>query len=102
MDILTVATLSERGVNALGAPIIIVFSGSLIPLPLLPEWMQPFLHFQPFAGLLDIPFRIYSGHLGGLEATVGLANQLVWSLVMMALGHLLMSRVMTRLQVQGG
>jgi ABC-2 type transport system permease protein len=102
MDILTVVTLSERGVNALGAPIIIVFSGSLIPLPLLPEWMQPFMHLQPFAGLLDIPFRIYSGHLAGMEAALGLANQLVWSLVMVALGQLLMSRAMTRLQVQGG
>src|SRR5215211_103554 len=58
MDIATVATLSERGVNALVGPIVIVFSGSLIALPLYPDWLQPALRLQPFAGLLDTPFRI--------------------------------------------
>ena len=50
MDIITVATLSERGVNSLIGPIIIVFSGNLIPLPLFPEWMQPALRVPAVRG----------------------------------------------------
>src|SRR5688500_7658138 len=65
LDIMTVAALSDRGVNSVIGPIAIVLSGSLVPLPLFPEWMQPFLAFQPFAGLVDTPFRIYGGHLTG-------------------------------------
>jgi ABC-2 type transport system permease protein len=97
-----VATLSDRGVNSLIGPIIIVFSGALVPLPLFPDWMQPALRLQPFAGLLDIPLRIYSGHLGAPDALAALARQAVWVIVLVALGRLLMARVMSRLQAQGG
>ena len=102
LDIVTVATLSDRGVNTVIGPIVIVLSGNLVPLPLLPDWLQPLLALQPFAGLVDTPFRIYSGHLAGAAALVALARQAVWTLILIALGRLLMTRVMARVQVQGG
>jgi ABC-2 type transport system permease protein len=102
MDALTVATLSDRGVNMLVGPLIIVFSGSLIPLPLFPEWLQPILRNQPFAGLMDTPFRIYSGHLAAAGGAFALARQAVWVVVLVLAGRGLMARVMARLQTQGG
>jgi ABC-2 type transport system permease protein len=102
LDILTVAALSDRGVNSVIGPIAIVLSGSLIPLPLFPEWMQPVLALQPFAGLVDTPFRIYGGHLAGSAALAALAGQAIWTLLLIALGRVLMTRVMARIQVQGG
>lgn len=102
MDVMTVAALSERGVNALIGPIVIVFSGSLVPLPLFPDWLQPALRLQPFAGLLDVPLRIYAGHLALPGALAGLARQAAWVVVLAVLGRLLMARVMARLQAQGG
>ena len=102
LDVLVVMTLSERGVNILVAPLSIVFSGSLIPLPLLPEWLQPFMQYQPFAGLLDIPLRIYSGHLAGWSAIAALGRQAIWAFLLVALGRSLMRRAMARLQMQGG
>jgi ABC-2 type transport system permease protein len=102
MDVLTVATLSDRGVNSLAGPLIIILSGSLIPLPLFPEWMQPLLRLQPFAGLLDTPMRIYGGHLGGTEAIAALVRQVVWAVLLVLLGRMLMARFMAKLQVQGG
>jgi ABC-2 type transport system permease protein len=102
LDLLVVATLSERGVNTFVAPLSIVFSGSLVPLPLLPEWLQPVMRNQPFAGLLDIPVRIYGGHLAGLAALESLARQAFWVLVLVAIGRALTVRVMSRLQTQGG
>jgi ABC-2 type transport system permease protein len=55
MDILTVATLSDRGVNTVIGPLVIVLCGNLIPLPLFPDWLQPMLALQPFAGLVTRP-----------------------------------------------
>ena len=102
MDVLTVATLSDKGVNSLAGPLIIILSGSLIPLPLFPEWMQPLLRLQPFAGLLDTPLRIYGGHLGGTDAVAALGRQAVWVVLLVMLGRMLMARIMAKLQVQGG
>ena len=102
MDTLAVATLSDRGVNTLVGPLIIVFSGSLVPLPLFPEWMQRGLALQPLAGLIDVPMRIYSGSLIGMPAVAGLVRQAVWVVVLAVVGRALMARVMRRLQAQGG
>jgi ABC-2 type transport system permease protein len=102
MDVLTVATLSDRGVNTLIGPLIIVFSGSLVPLPLFPDWTQTALRLQPFAGLLDTPFRIYTGHLETAGALAALVRQAAWVLVLIGIGRSLMARVMARLQAQGG
>lgn len=102
IDVLVVATLSERGANTFVAPIAIVFSGNLVPLPLLPDWLQPLVRHQPFAGLLDFPLRIYSGQLAGQAALGALEQQVIWVLVLVALGRVLMARVMARLQIQGG
>ena len=102
MDVLTVATLSDRGVNSLAGPVIVILSGSLLPLPLYPDWMQPILRNQPFAGLLDTPLRIYSGHLAGTDALAALGRQGVWVILLVILGRALMARFMATLQVQGG
>lgn len=102
IDVLVVATLSERGANTFVAPIAIVFSGNLVPLPLLPDWLQPLVRHQPFAGLLDFPLRIYSGQLAGQAALGALEQQVIWVFVLVALGRVLMARVMARLQIQGG
>jgi len=102
LDLLVVATLSERGVNTFVAPFAIVFSGNLIPLPLLPEWLQPAMRYQPFAGLLDFPLRIYSGHLAGSDSYGALARQAVWVIIFVVVGRVLATRVMARLQTQGG
>lgn len=102
LNLAAVRLLDERGVNALTSSVIIVFSGNLLPLPLFPDWMQGFLFVQPFAGMLDIPVRIYSGDLTGSRALSGLALQAGWTLAFVALGRLWMRQVMGRLQMQGG
>jgi ABC-2 type transport system permease protein len=101
-NIVVAASLNERGVNAVLTPLVIVFSGSLLPLNFYPDALQPLLHLQPFAGLVDIPFRIYFGNLTGGAALQGLALQAGWAVVLIGLGRLTMERVMRRLEMQGG
>lgn len=102
LDILVAATLSDRGVNTLATPLVFTLSGMVVPLPMFPDWLQPVLFAQPFAGLADIPFRIYSGDLAGSAALAGVLLQAGWSLVLTVLGRQLIGLTMARLQVQGG
>jgi ABC-2 type transport system permease protein len=101
-NIVVVASLNERGVNAILSPLVIVFSGSLLPLNFYPDAWQPFLHLQPLAGIVDIPFRIYFADLSGTAALQGLALQAGWTVVLIGIGRLAMERVMRKLEMQGG
>ena len=101
-NVVVAASLNERGVNAVLMPLVVVLSGSLVPLDFFPDVLHPFLHFQPLAGLVDIPFRIYFGDLHGLAALQGLALQAGWALALIVLGRAAMARMMRRLEMQGG
>ena len=102
LNIAAAAALNERGINALAAPVVIVFSGNLLPLALLPDAWQTALLLQPFAGVVDIPARLYFGLLGGPQALAALGLQCAWIALLVALGHVFMGRTMRRLEVQGG
>jgi ABC-2 type transport system permease protein len=96
------ASLNARGVNALAAGPVILLSGNLLPLGLFPDWAQVALLAQPFAGLLDIPLRIYFGMLDGPAALAGLGVQAFWIAALIALGRAWLARVLRSLEMQGG
>jgi ABC-2 type transport system permease protein len=95
-------TVSGEGISRFAPPMIMFFSGMIIPLPLFPDWTQPVLYALPFRGLIDTPFRLYLGHLAGTPALVAIAQQLLWIAVLITLGRLTLSRGLHRLVVQGG
>lgn len=102
LHIATAAAVNERGVNAVAVPLVVVFSGNLVPLSLLPPGWQAALLWQPLAGVLDIPARIYLGQ-GGLDGmAAGLALQAGWVALGVMAGRWAMARVLLRLDVQGG
>jgi len=102
INILVVVLVTDRGPSLLASQIVTLLSGILVPLPFFPASMRAVLFFQPFAGLADIPFRIYSGALAGGLAFAGLVQMTIWIGLLIAIGHALLGRVMGRLQVQGG
>jgi ABC-2 type transport system permease protein len=90
------------GVFIVATALVSLFSGLLVPLPLLPDWAQPVLRWLPFAGIMDLPFRIYNGHIAFAGLALVLARQLGWTLAIAALGRWLLARGMRRVVVQGG
>jgi len=102
LNIGTAASLNARGVNALAAAPTILLSGNLLPLSLFPDWLQTALLLQPFAGLLDIPLRIYFGALEGTAALGFLGVQLLWLMALVALGRWWLGGVLRSLEMQGG
>jgi ABC-2 type transport system permease protein len=101
-SVLLLWTISGRGATALMTACTMLFSGMIIPLPLFPDWAQPALNVLPFRGLVDVPFRLYLGHLSPAEAPFLLAHQLLWTAALVLLGRWLLRRARRRLVVQGG
>ena len=95
-------TLSSTGWNAILPLAAWICSGMVVPLPYLPHWAQAVLELLPFAGLIDTPFRIYSGHLAGLEALRALLVQAAWVVALVTAGHRLMAVGIRKVVIQGG
>jgi len=79
-----------------------VLSGGYLPLQLWPDFMQRFLLYQPFAGICDIPARLYIGSMPLNQAWFGMAVQLFWSVIFILLGKFIMKRKLRTVTLQGG
>jgi ABC-2 type transport system permease protein len=95
-------TISGEGISRLAPALIFFFSGIVIPLPLFPDWMQPFVAALPIRGLLDTPLRIYTAHLAGADAAAALMHQFAWVFALVIAGRALLARGLRNLVVQGG
>ena len=79
-----------------------VLSGGYLPLQLWPDFMQTFLYYQPFAGFMDIPLRLYLGLMPPSQALSAMLLQLGWTAAFIVLGNLLMRRHLRSVVIQGG
>jgi ABC-2 type transport system permease protein len=102
MHIALIWTLSGRGFNAIMTGLVTFFSGMVVPLPLFPDWLQGALYWQPFRGLADVPFRIYSGNIALADAPFEIALQLTWAIAIVRIGIAVLARAQARIVVQGG
>jgi ABC-2 type transport system permease protein len=74
----------------------------IVPLPLLPDWAQPIVQALPFAGLIDLPFRVFTGHIPADAVLSVLRHQILWTIALVLFGRWLLSRAMHHVVVQGG
>jgi ABC-2 type transport system permease protein len=95
-------TLSGEGLNTIFPTVLIIFSGMIVPLPLFPDWLQPILQALPFSGLIDRPFRLFTGNLPPEALWSGLLHQGFWIVVMALLGRSLVHHGAKKLVIQGG
>jgi ABC-2 type transport system permease protein len=95
-------TISGEGVSILLAATVTVFSGLVLPLPLYPDWARTALMVMPFAGVMDLPFRLYTGDLPSAAVGWVLLHQTLWTAALVLLGRWLLRIGMRRVVVQGG
>jgi ABC-2 type transport system permease protein len=95
-------TTSGDGLMRLTPALSSTLSGQILPLSLFPDSIQPLLKFLPFSGMVDAPYRFWSG--GNPPEAIGgvLLHQLLWTLCFVLLGRFLLRRGMQRLVVAGG
>lgn len=95
-------TVSGQGISIAMFAASMIFSGMIVPLPLMPDWAQTALALQPFRGICDAPYRIYAGNIPASGVLGVLAHQLIWTAIIVTLGLALLERGRRRLVVQGG
>lgn len=95
-------TISPQGWRMVLTGAVDFLSGKLLPLSFFPKKYLAILELSPFAYMLDVPFRIYSGDLAGGEVYPCIAKQIFWLAALMLLGVVIWKRAEKRIVIQGG
>ncbi|WP_336773468.1 ABC transporter permease [Paenibacillus sp. MMO-58] len=95
-------TMSPVGSTLVIAVIGEFLAGMIIPVPLMPSWMQAVTYALPFRWTADFPFRVYSGQIPQSEAIWGILIQFVWLAALILLGRWCLKRALRQVVVQGG
>lgn len=82
--------------------IIMILSGSLIPIWFFPETVQRVLNFLPFIYIYQVPIGIYIGRTSPMDARWQLLFQLFWCCMFLFCFILIQKKVRGKLMVQGG
>lgn len=99
---LTFYVVDPRGIITLFPAVSELLGGDLLPLPFFPEKLRRFAELSPFGALQNVPLRVFGGDIAGGEIAVTVALQLLWCLVVTAVGYLLMRRGLRRTVIAGG
>lgn len=94
--------LAGEGIRWLVFPAVSLLSGLILPLPLFPDWLQPVLQALPFRGMLDVPCRIWTGHIPTAAAAGEIARQFLWAGALAVAGRAVAARGVRRLTIAGG
>lgn len=100
--ILAFFTISPQGLKMFLTSAVEFFSGSIVPLPFLPEPLKIILELLPFAGMQNVPLRIYGGDLAGREMLQAITLQSFWLIAMILFGKLLCKKAENHIVLQGG
>jgi len=79
-----------------------IASGLLLPLTFFPDWFRWILEALPFQAIAYIPLRFYLGKYNQQEVLTLLGTQLIWALLLIAVGALLWQSARNKLVIQGG
>lgn len=95
-------TISPLGWRMVLTGAVDFLSGNIIPLPFFPKKYLFLLELSPFAYMQNVPFRIYSGDLGGGAVYLCILKQIFWLVTLMLFGIILWKRAEKRVVLQGG
>ncbi|NIK71858.1 ABC transporter permease [Paenibacillus sp. BK720] len=95
-------TMSPVGSTLVIAVLGEFLAGMIIPVPLMPNWMQAVTYALPFRWTADFPFRVYSGQIPQSEAVWGILIQFIWLAALILLGRWCLKRALRQIVIQGG
>lgn len=90
------------GISMVKEALLSFVTGQLIPLSFFPKVVQKVFDFMPFSSMVYSPVMIYLGKYSGNELGFVLARQVIWVVILYALGSFIWKRVTKRLIVLGG
>jgi ABC-2 type transport system permease protein len=80
----------------------LLLSGRLVPMPLMPDWVENVARFLPFQWTFFFPIESLVGDLSTAELLRGLAIQLLWILIGLAIFRLAWRHAIRRYSAVGG
>ena len=94
--------MNPVGIRAISAALSDFLGGHIIALPFFPDGFRQVAELLPFAAMQNMPLRIYSGNIAGIDAVYGIIFQVFWLIVLITLGKLWMKTSLMKVIVQGG
>ena len=77
-------------------------AGELVPVALLPVFIQKGTYYLPFRLVCDLPFRLYSNNIGISEGLFGVGLQIIWIIILFIIGNMIVKSALKKVFVQGG
>jgi len=102
VNVLAFWILDYRGVIGLATVFWTFFSGSVVPLAILPGGLRTLAELSPFAGMLQVPIDVFLEQQRGLALAGALALQAAWAVLLLAAGRALLGAATRRFVAQGG
>lgn len=100
--VIVLKTLNEKGVSNILTTIGDILSGIAIPIPFLPDVIGNISSLLPFQYVSDLPFRIYIGNITGTEILTGISMQIIWTILIILISHIMLTNSLKRVVAQGG
>jgi len=82
--------------------VILLLSGSFVPLWFFPSWAQAISNFLPFQYIYQMPLGMLIGKYKGVESLKKLLFQILWVIVFAIIAHLVYQKANKKVIVQGG
>ena len=95
-------TMSSWGLRNAKNAIVNFFSGALVPIALLPSWLQGIVNVLPFKNIIYVPTMIYMGQYSLQEAAMNIGLQLFWAATLWLLTKALFGLAIRKVSINGG
>lgn len=95
-------TYNEAGISSMLNSVMEFLAGELVPVALLPIFIQKGTYYLPFRLVCDLPFRLYSNNINVMEGILGIGLQVVWIIILAVIGNLIVKNALKKVFVQGG
>ena len=95
-------TIDADGILKIFRVIADLFSGGIVPILFLPNFLQKISNFLPFQYIGDIPYRLYTGSISLNSFGSIVIIQVFWTILFLIIGHVLSKKICKKLVIQGG
>ncbi len=94
--------IEARAISTMANVIALFFTGSYVPLPLLPAGLHTLADLLPFAGIINLPVEVLTGKVSGNGLWLELGNQLIWLVIITIIVRKVTAMASRRVVIQGG
>ena len=95
-------TYNEAGISGMLNSVMEFLAGELVPVALLPMFIQKGTYYLPFRLVCDLPFRLYSNNIGISEGLLSIGLQVIWIIILFVIGNMIVKKSLKKVFVQGG